>query len=226
MSIACIRENNIFCYPLVKFEVYYLNKDMSDLLTYSFVTIASVFVFLFAFWRNLKEDYIPSQIFSTAFYVLAFSFTGYGMSYFASIYTFWIVIVFFTIGLIHGFRRKGIKPNEAVDAMAVSIWLALLFTLPIILIHASIDKVIFYIMVTVSGVAYFAVKKYYKTFVWYRSGRRGFPAYFSIGLFFLLRSFVSIINPGLTLFQTEYDIFISGLISAVSFFNIFVLGKL
>ena len=188
------------------------------------VFVLSFFFFLFIFWRNLKDDYIASQIFSCAFWIIILFLLGLFVSYFLKQYQFFICFFSLSIGYIIGSYRNHIKFYEGLDSFVAATLLSLAFSSLIIFNSYSFPLMIFYIFIYLIMIIYILVKRQYKSFIWYRSGKRGFSGLFCIGLFFLGRSLLSIIIPNLTLFLTEYEIFISGLISLFAFLNIFVLA--
>jgi hypothetical protein len=193
-----------------------------------FITILSVFcvfLFSFSFWKGLKDDYISSQIFSVSITVI-FTFTGAVIisNYFKE-YRFWILFFALILGYIIGSYKNAIKIYDGYDSFVVSVLISGLLSSVILFYSASLPEIIFYISLAASLLVYFLVHKQYKSFIWYRSGKRGFSGLFITGLFFLIRSAVSLVKPELTIMVTTYDIFISGLISFVSFLNIFILGR-
>jgi hypothetical protein len=129
------------------------------------------------------------------------------------------------LGYIIGCYRNAIKIYDGYDSFIVSLLISGLVSGVIFFNSVDLPKIIFYISIAASLLVYFLVHRQYKSFIWYRSGKRGFSGLFITGLFFLIRSVVSLIKPELTIMVTTYDIFISGLISFVSFLNIFILGK-
>ena len=198
---------------------------MSDLLFYAPILTISFFVFLYSFWKNLKDDYIPSQIFSTAFFTIFLFALGLSLGSYFKIYPFWLSVLGLVIGYTIGTARKGIKFYDTFDSVVISSMTSAVFSIPLLIIFPNAGAVIFYTILLFSILVFFLIKKHYKGFIWYRSGRRGFAGLFTFGTFFLLRSIISLIDPGLTIDATIYDVFISGLISFVSLLNIFVLAR-
>ena len=197
---------------------------MWETVFYLLIAFVFAFVFLFVFWKNLKDDYIPSQIFSTSLIVLIFIGVGYFLSTIFKSYAFWIIFLSLIVGYIIGSIKCGIKFYEGFDSFIISSLFAFMATSPILYKYWQLNLILIYSAIVLSAVVFYVIKKNYKSFVWYKSGRRGFPGLFTLGIFFLIRSIVAIIKPESIFLLTEYDIFISGLISLISFLNIFVLG--
>lgn len=205
-----------------KLSVYMINEAV----IYGVLLLLGLSMFLFVFWRGLKDDYIPSQIFSIAFTVFFIVVLTYVLSlYFFKQYRFWLIVLSLFIGFLVGTKRSGVRYYEAWDSYILSVFSS--FFIPILILYKnwSIDWVLFYISIAVSFIIFFIIKNVYKSFIWYKSGKRGFPGLFSIGVFFLIRSVISFVKPDYTLSLIEYDLFFSGLISFMSFLNIFILAN-
>ncbi|KKR11973.1 MAG: hypothetical protein UT39_C0001G0028 [Candidatus Woesebacteria bacterium GW2011_GWA1_39_21] len=198
---------------------------MESVLLTVLVSVFCGLTFLFIFWKNLKDDYMPSQIFSVGFIVLISFALGFFLSGFASTYRFWILFIAIVIGYIIGYSKSKIKFYEGLDSLTIALAISLIPSALFFINDWSLDLFLFYLSLALSCLVYFSVRRYYKTFIWYKSGKRGFSGLFTLGVVFLFRSVVSIVKPDYTLFLTEYDIFISGLISFSAFLNIFILGE-
>ncbi|KKT67197.1 MAG: hypothetical protein UW61_C0014G0008 [Candidatus Curtissbacteria bacterium GW2011_GWC1_44_33] len=93
-------------------------------------TLAGMILFLFLFWRRLKEDYPSSQIFTTAFYVLVGILLGYFVSLRVSpLSWFWIELVGITLGFGVGILRYKFRFFEVLEALTLGLlpWLGLFF---------------------------------------------------------------------------------------------------
>lgn len=191
------------------------------------IIIATCFIiFCFVFWRELKEDYIPSQIFSTALTIGFFLLLSYLLSaYFFKQYRFWLLTISIILGYVIGSKRTGLKYYEGYDNMILGVLVSLVASSFILIKYFSIAWVLFYASVILSLGIFILIRRNYKAFIWYKSGKRGFSGLFTVGVFFLLRSIISFAKPDFTLALTEYDMFISGLISFASFLNIFILAN-
>ena len=184
-----------------------------------------LFIFSFSFWRSVKEDYVPAQIFTATFYILLSFIISLGIFYIFKIHSIWIIGVLLLFGLFSASKRTGIRFYELVDEFVGSLLLSLI---PLIIFVIRLEEPsfgVFYIILILSLLLFHLVKRRYKSFLWYRSGRKGLSGLFAIGVFFLVRSIVSITKPEMTFLLDEYDIMISGLISFLSFLNIFILAK-
>ncbi len=184
------------------------------------------FVFCFVFWRELKEDYIPSQIFSTALTIGFLFLVGFVLtSFFLKQYRFWFLVLSVILGYIIGSRRTGLKYYEGYDNMVLGALVSLVVSALTLIKYHSVTWILFYASAVLSLGVFMLIKKNYKAFIWYKSGKRGFSGLFTVGVFFLIRAVISFAKPDFVLSLTEYDMFISGLISFASFLNIFILAN-
>jgi hypothetical protein len=199
---------------------------MIEIILTIILVVVCVFIFLFIFWRELKEDYIPSQIFTTSGIIILFALASFLFTnYYFREYRFWFIVLTLFIGYIYGSKKSGLKFYEGLDSFIIALLFALTLSAFVLYSNWTLKWILFYLSIVLSVVVYLLTKKAYKTFIWYKSGKRGFPGLFTIGLFFLIRSTISLVKPDFSLMLTEYDIFFSGLLSFISFLNIFVLAN-
>lgn len=199
---------------------------INEAVIYGILLFLGITLFLFVFWRGLKDDYIPSQIFSISFTVFFTLILTYVLSlYFFKQYRFWLIVLALFIGFLVGSKRSGVKFYESWDSYILALLSSFFVSVFILYKNWNINWILFYISIVFSFIVFFIIKNIYKSFIWYKSGKRGFPGLFSIGVFFLIRSIISFIKPDYTISLIEYDLFLSGLISFLSFLNIFMLAN-
>lgn len=189
------------------------------------ISILGVIIFSFSFWRILKEDYISNQIFSATFYILLSFTTSLIVVRLFEVSFIWVTGLFIFFALFIASKRTGIRYYELLDGFVRSFLTSLIPCVILFLEMKDLSFQIFFIVSMLSLILFYLIKYYYKSFIWYKSGKRGFSGLFTIGVFYLIRSVTSIIIPEATFLLDEYDIVISGLISFVSFLNIFILAK-
>src|SRR3989344_2606669 len=81
----------------------------------------AVILFLFLFWRRLKEDYTQNQIFTTAFYtLLGFSLGSIVSDNFAPDWWFWTSFLGGSLGIFVGTIRFNLRVFEALEAGILS----------------------------------------------------------------------------------------------------------
>lgn len=94
-------------------------------------TFVGVLLYLFFFWKRLKDDYIRNQIFTTAFYGLVLLGGGYLISfYYFNSLRFWFSLTGAIIGFLLGIFRYKLKILEVLEAAVLgllSIFTSILF---------------------------------------------------------------------------------------------------
>jgi len=179
--------------------------------------LIGLFVFLFLFWKKMKEDYLPNQIFSTFFYILFFML----VSYFVSInlffsWWFWLTYLGFILGLVIGLLRFKLKFYETFEAA----FLGFLICFSMHFLADSVKKLSvvsfagFVVLVILIGIFQF-INIHYKNFSWYKSGKVGFTGLVLSFLFFLVRAIAYIFYPGTLSFIPNYEIYLSSISSFI-----------
>jgi len=197
------------------------------MLIYILVSFIGAFIYLFIFWRKLKEDYVANQIFTTGILSILFGLLAYFVSArFLPVWWFWLSLIGFTAGLSLGIIRYHMRGYETSEAAGVAIlpWMFLIFLTDSI-INQSIYSFLYAITVVVAGVVYLILNSKYKEFSWYASGRVGFAGLTAIGIFFLLRGVIAFIFPDMISFVGKIDAFISGMVAFVVFLSVFNLAR-
>lgn len=192
-----------------------------------FFTLITVLLFLFSFWKKLKEDYTQNQIFTTGFYILL----GIGAGNIIAVnllpaWWFWLSLTGGVIGLIIGKIKFSLRILEAIDAF-VSASLFLLagsFLASWYFGKNNLFLVGSGICILLIGL-YKYLNEHYKRFTWYKSGRIGFSGLAVSGAFFLIRSLIALTNPNMLSFVGSPDVFLSGILAFVSFLALFNLSR-
>ena len=90
--------------------------------------LLGIIIFLYVFWRKLKEDYISEQIFPTTIFILV----GVGVSQIISYHLlpawwFWLAIIGISLGFSLGVYRYKLRFYESLEALVISLlpWLSL-----------------------------------------------------------------------------------------------------
>lgn len=191
------------------------------------LNIFGVIVFLFIFWRNLKEDYLPAQIFSTAFYILAgILLTQVAASQFFPSWWFWAAILGITAGFIVGKIRFKLKVLETLEATvsATLPWLFLIF-LDDAVRNSSLSSFLATVVSLGLIFTYLFLDAHYRKFSWYKSGKVGFSALTTLGILFLIRAFIAIGFTNMVSFSGKSEAFLSGIIAITSFLAVFNLAR-
>lgn len=190
------------------------------------IQIFAILIFLFFFWRKLKDDYIQDQIFSTAFYVILISIFFILLSKFLlPKWWFWFGFLGFLIGLMIGISRFKLRIYETFDA-AIFSFLPSAFAYSLyestrssdwyLLAHSVLFLVIFLL--------YLFFNRNYKKFSWYKSGRVGFAGLAAGGVYFLVRAAIAFKLSFMISFVGEFEPILSGVLAFLIFLLIFNLS--
>lgn len=186
-----------------------------------------ILVFLFVFWKRLREDYTTGQIFTTGLYmIIGISLAVIIATKFLGPWWFWLGFAGAGLGLVLGVSRFKLRFFEVFEAgvSATFPWLGVVF------LSDSIEKsnltsfIGFVIIVLLIALFYF-LDAHYKKFAWYKSGRVGFTGLATLGLFLLLRAAVAPIMPDMLSFSGKYEAIISGISAFVAFLLVFNLAR-
>ena len=191
------------------------------------INLIGLFLFLFTFFRRMKEDYASDLIFTTAFYMLAGLGVGYALSrIFLPYWWFWLIVSGFSLGLMIGIFRFHLRFFETLESSFASIlpWLAFVFLVDSVNNSSLYSFLAFVSLLGILTLFYF-LESIYKNFTWYTSGRVGFSGMASVAAFFLLRGTIAYFFPFVLSFVGRYDAVISGIIAFFAFYGLYNLSR-
>jgi hypothetical protein len=197
------------------------------MLIYILVGLVGVFIYLFIFWKKLKEDYVPNQIFTTGMLSILFGLLAYFISIrILPMWWFWLAFIGFSAGITLGIIRYHMRGYETAEAAGVAVlpWLFLIFITDSI-VNQSLYSFLYAMTVVIAVVVYVILNSKYKEFSWYASGRVGFAGLTAIGIFFLLRGVIAFIFPDMISFVGKIDALISGMVAFVVFLSVYNLAR-
>src|SRR3989344_6756046 len=212
-----MRRNNIkakFYKNQVIWKFCFLCYHFLVILEILFGTIA-VTIFLYIFWKQLREDYISNQIFSTAFYLLIGMSVGalIADNFYAAL-SFWLIIVGLIIGFWMASVRYRMRFYETTEAAISGLLVILtLYHLYQLIIQRSIYNAVWLGITLVLLMLHSYLRRHYKKFAWYKSGKVGFTGFTVVGLYFLIRALIALFIPHMVSFLSIYDSIISGIIA-------------
>lgn len=186
-----------------------------------------IVVFLFFFWRRLKDDYASETIFSVSFYMLVgITLAAYSSRLISASFWFWLAFLGASLGLLLGVLRYRLRVFETIEAGAISLmpWLGLIFLQDSIK-NSSLTSLGAFLVVFALIILFFFLDSHYKGFSWYRSGRIGFSGLSVLGLFFLIRAFIAIAIPNVLSFSGKYEVILSATLAFISFLSFFNLAR-
>ena len=193
-----------------------------------FISLIGIMVFLFTFWRSLKEDYVTSHIFTTAFYSLTGLLLGYLISRVAfGQWWFWTTSLGIVIGLCIGVYRYKLRFYEVLES-AVKAYLPWYIILMILNFYKSpeIGEIMMIAIGALLLILFQLLNSHYKNFSWYKSGKIGFAGICVLGVFFLTKAVIAIYFPNMVSFSGSWEVFVSSLAAFFAFLGLFNLARL
>lgn len=191
------------------------------------VGIFGVIIFLFIFWKRLKEDYASEIIFQSAFYILIGAMVGYLLSFrFAPNWFFWIGLGGGMSGLGIAILKLRIKFYESLEAFIIAAlpFLALIFLMDSVA-KSSLSSFLAFLAILILVFLSYWTDTHYKTFTWYKSGKVGFAGLTTAALVFAARAAIAILGITMISFVGKYEAIISGVLAFISFLLLFNLGR-
>ena len=197
------------------------------MITSIILNILGFVVFLFIFWKRLKEDYLASQVFTSAIYIATATFGLYLISLrWAFGWWFWLGFLGFVLGVLLSTVRYRLRFYETFEAAVIAFfpWLSLVF-----LSDAINNKSYFSLGFSLASLVFIFLFGFlnsrYKDFGWYKSGRIGFAGLTTLGIFFLTRGAIAIILPFMLSFVRDWETILSGFTAFFIFLAVFNLSR-
>lgn len=191
------------------------------------VSLLGVIVFLFIFWKRLKEDYASEIIFKTAFSIIfgVIIFTLISFRFFADWFLFGGMLGAL-IGLWISVARLKIRFYETLEAFVVGSlpYLSFVFLTDSVA-TSSLSSFSGFLMILVLLFVFYFLDVNYKNFTWYRSGRIGFVGLSTLAIFFLVRSTIAIFGITMLSFVGKYESIVSGIMAFIICLVLFNLGR-
>ncbi len=191
------------------------------------VGLSGTLIFLFIFWKRLKEDYASDIVFKSATYILACFLLGYVLSlkYLPQAYLYFIFLGVL-IGVWLTIFKLKIKFYELTDAVIIAFlpWLSLTFFKDSIQSSSFVSFIAFlYVLLIIFLYYYFDT--HYKEFSWYKSGKVGFSGMAALAIIFLTRSLVAVLGISVLSFVGRFEGIIAGALAFAAFLLLYNLGR-
>lgn len=191
------------------------------------LNILGFLVFLFLFWRRLKEDYPAEIVFSSGAIILV---SGAFLR-FASVAAFpqgwfWGFVFGSFCGLLIAKYKYNLRFYETLEVCIISFlpWLAFIFLADSVMI-ASWSSFVGFVVVMCLVLLFLFLDSRYRQFSWYASGRLGFSGLSTLGIFFLLRAAVALAFPSVLSFLQKGEVYLSGSFALICFLLVFNLAR-
>lgn len=192
------------------------------------ISVLGILLFLFVFWKKLKDDYSSQIIFSSAGFILVGGVLGNLISnWVLAQWFFWMSLTGAFVGLgaaVLKYRQRFYETFEAAVISALPV--VATFFLKDSVINSSLLSFGAFVAMLILGFVYYLLDANYREFSWYRSGKIGFSGLAIAGLFFLSRAGVAIFYPSVLSFVGKSEIYLSGSLAFLFFLMVFNLGRL
>lgn len=192
-----------------------------------FTNLLGVFIFLFIFWKKMKEDFSNEIIFRSGSYIITGITIFYLFSFnFSPNWFLWSEMLGASLGLALAIYSQRIKFFESLEAMVLSIlpWISLLF-LSDSIYNSSFSSFSAFVVILILMFVSYWLDENYKSFNWYKSGKIGLSGLLVLGLFFLIRSVVAFSKITVVSFVGSWDLVLSLALYLVSLFLVYYLAK-
>jgi len=191
------------------------------------INSAGIILFLFLFWKRLKDDYSSNIVFSVSFFVLLGTCLGYLISaYFFPRWFFWFEAFGAFLGFAAGIIRFNTRFFETYEALFISFmpWITLFYLAELIKKPSlGIAVVAFLNFGLILLFDFISIR--YKNFAWYKSGKIGLAGLLTSGAFFLTRAAIATLFPSVLSFSGRSEIVLSGVCAFTIFLLIYNLSK-
>lgn len=158
-------------------------------------------LFLFIFWKRLREDYSSELIFNSGTIFVLLIIAGFFLFRLAAgliaetpIFNpnglwFWGSIGGFLLAFLLSLKKFKLRAVETFEAAAIAslCWL--------LLVYASNLVWPSFALVLILLAVFYQLERNYKRFSWYKSGRKGFSGQAVVGIFFLYRFVAALVSP-------------------------------
>jgi len=187
-----------------------------------------ILVFLFIFWKRLKEDYASEIIFKAAFFILL----GVTLAFLTSfklipLWFLWSEFLGLLLGLGAAIYALKIKFYESFEALIISIlpWIGFIFLKDSVFGSSLTSFIAFLVILLVVFISYW-LDTNYKNFTWYKSGKIGFAGISSLGIIFLVRSIIAATGMPVLSFVGKFEAILSGIAAFICFLLLYNLGRI
>ncbi len=191
------------------------------------VNILGILMFLFVFWKRMREDFSSQIIFQTASAILI----GIGLgslvsSIFIPGWSFWISLVIAVIVMLLMQVKFKLRFYETLEALILASmpWLSLTFLIDSIRVSSMISFLSFIVILVMVFFSYW-LDMNYKSFTWYRSGKVGFAGLSIAILFFLTRTVLAVVGITMLSFAGKFEVVFSGIVTLICLILLINLGR-
>ncbi len=171
-------------------------------------------MYLFIFWKKLKEDFYSEVIFRIGFNILIGLAIGILFALkFAKPYFLWAGFTGGMLGLAFTLIKFKFKFYEVLEAFIIAIlpWLGFVYLFDSVR-HSSFSSFLGFLAILILILVSYFIGAHYKNFNWYKSGKMGFTGLAILIIMFFARSVLALLSVSmLSLVNSRVEILISGL---------------
>lgn len=165
-----------------------------------------VLIAFFVMWKFLKEDYPENQIFTLSFII--FSGVVGSVIVMSSIYKqaiFWVAALSSFLLVVWQAKRYDMRFFEVLEFVVLALYLILMFVLGAfvlrgITIALSVEVGLFALVLIV----YILVRRNFRHFLWYPSGKVGLASLLSLGLYGLGRALLATLSSSMLFLSSVF----------------------
>ena len=191
------------------------------------LNLLGALIFLFIFWKHLKEDYAHEIIFKSALYILLGILLASAIALkFARPWFLWLEFSGAVAGVMFSLLTLKTRFYETFESLVIATlpWVALIF-LGDSVARSSLSSFLGFVTTLFLILVYYYFNAHYKKFTWYRSGKIGFAGLATAGIVFFIRAGLAVFTSGVLSFVDKYEAIVSGTLAFVCFLTLFNLGK-
>ncbi len=190
--------------------------------------LVGILVFLFIFWKRLREDYSADIIFKAAFLILSGVLIGFlfSLKFFPQAFL-WLAFAGGLLGLGFALFSLRVKFYETFEALIISAlpWTSFVF-LQNSVAASSLSSFFAFLGVLIFIFISYYLDAHYKNFNWYKSGKIGFAGTTTLSLVFVVRAVLAIFGiPVISFVSLRLEAVISSMAALICFALLFNLGR-
>lgn len=211
---------------------------MSTILLYTSASVLGAISFLFIYWKKMRHDYTRDMVFASGFSILLLVISMTFISIYIVRYIpatnifdstqlwFWGALVGYLIAFGLNIVNSKFKFFESLEASGIGlfIWLGFIFVANGIN-RRDLNSLLASGLVIGLFMIYLILERKYRRFTWYKSGRVGFAGLTTLGLFFLIRSMVSIYGGSMLSLAGRVEVVLSSVLAFLLFFSVYHLSE-
>ena len=211
---------------------------MSTILLYIASSILGVVSFLYIYWKKMRHDYTRDMVFASGFSIILLVLLTTFISFYIVKYIpvtnifdssqlwFWGAVTGYIIAFSLNIINSKFKFFESLEASSIGLfaWLGFISVASGIA-NQDLESLLASGVVVILFMIYLVLERKYRRFTWYKSGRVGFAGLTTLGLFFLIRSGISIYGGSMLSLAGRVEIVLSSVLAFLLFFSVYHLSE-